>query len=346
MSYPHDEIMGRTSLCLIGGTFDRFHVGHKQLILSCLEQSERVQIWLTSDKMALEKNPLVLSWNQRCNEIQAWSSETGYSGRISYHELNDQFGPAISSKEVDSIGCTIETLPNCELINSKREQSMLDPLRIFVVSHIPSVDGGIVSSTRIRDGEIDREGHRWLGDSEMELNQKMPISMDDELKQPFGKLFEGPEENPELAMQEAILFMKKNSPKLIAVGDVCVHTLVEMGCVPDISFVDGMTKREPWAPAADLDRTVFPSLFTCNSPAGIISSDLKITIKSALNCNDKALVVVNGEEDLAPIIVHLLAPLGSTVVYGQPGRGVVLRETTEETKINCRRILDVFTRVV
>jgi len=49
---------------------------------------------------------------------------------------------------------------------------------------------------------------------------------------------------------------------------------------------------------------------------------------------------------LAPLIVHLLAPLGCAVVYGQPGKGVVLRITTEETKENCRRLLDVFTREV
>jgi len=56
------------------------------------------------------------------------------------------------------------------------------------------------------------------------------------------------------------------------------------------------------------------------------------------------LIVVNGEEDLAPIIVHLLAPIGCAVIYGQPGKGVVVRITSQETKENCRRILDVFTK--
>jgi hypothetical protein len=119
-----------------------------------------------------------------------------------------------------------------------------------------------------------------------------------------------------------------------------------MNEIPDLAFVDGMTKREDWPSAADLDRTVFTSLSICTSPPGVITADLKLTTKLALSNSEPTLVVVNGEEDLAPLIVHLLAPLGCAVVYGQPGKGVVLRITTEETKENCRRLLDVFTREV
>jgi hypothetical protein len=54
------------------------------------------------------------------------------------------------------------------------------------------------------------------------------------------------------------------------------------------------------------------------------------------------LLDVDGEEDLAPIIIHLLAPLGTVVLYGQPSAGVVLRVTDESTKERCRALLDTF----
>ena len=49
-----------------------------------------------------------------------------------------------------------------------------------------------------------------------------------------------------------------------------------------------------------------------------------------------------GEEALAPILIHLLAPLGTVVLYGQPSAGVVLRVTDESTKARCRALLNTF----
>lgn len=339
-------MMGHHSLCLLGGTFDRFHVGHEHLLTTCLEKSETVQVWLISDELAQKKDPLILSWEARNNEILLWAEESGYSENLTIHLLNDSIGPASTCEDADAIGCTPETISACEVINSRRQHRGLLPLSIIEADHVSCSDGNIISSSRIRAGQIGRDGCSWLGDSEMYIDQRMPEILDDELKKPYGTLFEGPESNTSIAMKKAIATIHDNSPKLIAVGDVCVQTLVEMNIVPDIAFVDGMTKREPWAPAADLDRTLFTSLTTCTSPPGVITADLKLATKVALSNSEPTLVVVNGEEDLAPLIIHLIAPLGCALVYGQPGKGVVLRITTEETKKNCRRLLDVFTRVV
>jgi len=338
--------MRRNSLCLLGGTFDRFHVGHEHLLSTCLEQSDSVQVWLISDEIAQKKTPLVLSWDVRKNEIMDWAEMSGYSKHLTIHLLNDPIGPASTSEEADAIGCTAETRPACEDINSRRQHRGLSLLSIIEVNHVSSSDGKFVSSSRIRAGDIGRDGCRWLGDAEMYIDQRMPDILDDELKQPFGILFEGPEANTSIAMKKALASIQESSPKLIAVGDVCVQTLVDMNVIPDIAFVDGMTKRVPWAPAADLDRTAFTSLTTCTSPPGVITADLKLATKVALSNSEPTLVIVNGEEDLAPLIIHLMAPLGCALVYGQPGKGVVLRITSEDTKNNCRRLLDVFTRVV
>ena len=336
--------MGRHSLCLLGGTFDRFHAGHHHLISTCLQQSDKVQIWLTSDVMAKLKTPIVLDWETRKQDILDWVISEDVNDRVSIHLLENGVGPAPTSLEADSIGCTFETKPACEDINNSRKIESLAPLSIIMAEHVVGPDGKIISSSRIRDGEIDRQGHPWLGEAEMYLDQRMPEILDDELKQPFGALHEGPESRPEVAMRRAIESISELSPKLIAVGDVTVQTLVDMGVIPDISFIDGMTKREVWAEAENLDRELFPHLSTCSNPPGVITADLKLATKVALLNSRPTLIVVNGEEDLAPIIVHLLAPIGCAVIYGQPGKGGVVRITSQETKENCRRILDVFTK--
>ena len=57
----------------------------------------------------------------------------------------------------------------------------------------------------------------------------MVSSLDNELKTPMGNLFEGPEEFPEVAMTDALEFIDQQHSSIIAVGDVSVATLLEMG---------------------------------------------------------------------------------------------------------------------
>ncbi len=338
--------MGSDSLCLLGGTFDRLHSGHHHLIMTCLENSDRLQIWLTSDEMAQSKDRYILDWQTRKQELIDWLVEIEQQDSVSIHLLEDNVGPAPTCLEATAIGCTPETHPTCESINSSRIEAGLKPLKIVEAEHKLSSDGKIISSSRIREGEITRTGNPWLGEGEMYIDQKMPAVLDDELKQPFGTLFEGPEERPEFAMKKALDSIPKNTPKIIAVGDVTVQTMLEMGEVPDIAFIDGMTKREAWEGADNLDRSKFHHLSTCINPPGLLTTDLKLATKVALTNSNSTLIVVSGEEDLAPIVVHLFAPLGCAVLYGQPGKGVVVRITSEVTKDNCRRLLDVFTREV
>ncbi len=338
--------MGGYSLCLLGGTFDRLHVGHHHLIRSLLDHSEQLQVWMSSDEMTSSKDDQILAWERRREELGAWVEMMGFSERVTIHSLEDGVGPAPTDEEATAIGCTLETEAACHRINEMRSDNNLAPLTVITIDHFLDREGKVISSSRIRAGEIDRSGEAWLGESEMYLDQRMPEVLDEELKQPFGTLHEGSEERAEVAMRKALDSLPENVPKVIAVGDVVVHTMQGMGVIPDIAFVDGMTKRTAWNRAEELDRSAFPHLSTCINPPGLITADLKLATRVALSNSRPTLVAVTGEEDLAPIVVHLLAPLGSAVLYGQPGRGVVVRITSEETKRNCRRLLDVFTREV
>jgi pantetheine-phosphate adenylyltransferase len=52
-----------------------------------------------------------------------------------------------------------ETKPVALKINEKRRESGLPPLEIVTVVMVPSENCTPISTTKIRSGEIDREGH-------------------------------------------------------------------------------------------------------------------------------------------------------------------------------------------
>ena len=57
------------NLGLIGGTFDRFHAGHKKLIDNALENCKKIEIWIVSDEIASKNNPLTMKWDHRKDDI-------------------------------------------------------------------------------------------------------------------------------------------------------------------------------------------------------------------------------------------------------------------------------------
>ncbi len=325
--------MAKLERCLVGGTFDRFHDGHKQLLLTALDVAELVEVWISNDTMSAAKSPFLQSFEDRRESILAWADE-----RITTHELEDSLGPAPSRKDCDGIICTPETLSNCQSINEIRLSNGLIPLEIIEASHALDEIGGIISSTRIRAGLIDQNGKQWLKHSDRSKTYLFHRGLDEELKEPSGELFIGPEDSPEVAMSAA---MENIAPGgLVAVGDVSVETLLDMGVIPDIALVDGMTKRKELENKVDLSS--FDVLINAESPAGEITPSLIHSIEAALHNDQTTCIEVDGEEDLAPIIIHLLAPLGTNIVYGQPGKGVVLRVTDLSSKEQCRGLLSRF----
>ena len=328
------------TLCLVGGTFDCFHVGHQALLEAALS-CDSVEVWVTSDAIAAEKDPRIKPQSERQNDISDWAGDRS----LSTHSLEDSWGPAPTRGDATHIVCTHETHENCEKINQMRIEGGLPLLEIVEVPHVLAQDGESISSSRIRQGSINREGVLWIRESDLERTVHLPTSLDSELKEPMGTLYPGPEDTPEVAIQAAVEAIPAYSPCLIAVGDVTVNALLETGWVPDVGVVDGQTKRTPWD--GEIDTTSFVGHLSCENPAGQLTPDLLESTDLALDFafseqGGPVLLEVEGEEDLAPIMIHLLAPLGTVVLYGQPSAGVVLRVTDESTKARCRALLDSF----
>ena len=331
----------RYACCLVGGTFDRFHSGHKLLLSMAISRSNQVEIHVVNDELAGRKSPFIQPYDKRVDVILDWLSEKSYHS-VKLFQLNDSYGPAPTHESADAIIATPETLGNCQEINRIRELSGLAGLSILEVPHMLDYSGKIISSSRIRSGRIDVDGNAWIDDQSRHNKLRMASKLDGELKTPMGTLFEGPEEYPEVAMTEAIESIDRENCSIVAVGDVSVATLLGMGIVPDIGIIDGMTKRVKLDDSEMIDCSRFTNVLSATNPAGHIMPSLIDAVENALSNDESTIINVDGEEDLAPIIIHCLAPIGTAVVYGQPKIGVVVQISSLAVKNRCRDILSMF----
>ncbi|SDF13612.1 hypothetical protein SAMN04488067_10296 [Halorubrum xinjiangense] len=174
----------------------------------------------------------------------------------------------------------------------------------------------------------------------------LPDSLRDAFKEPLGpvttdaeELLAGVDETRERHGSP-----DETPPRLIAVGDVVTYHLREAGRVPDVAFVDGKTEREAVREeiATALDAAAERRVAVENPAAGL-SAALLDALADALAAAEPVTIEVTGEEDLAALPAMLAAPLGSTVVYGQPGEGMVRVAITPETRRRARELFEGLT---
>jgi cytidyltransferase-like protein len=141
----------------LGGTFDHLHRGHKDLLARAFKTGEAVVIGLTSDA-AREGKKIDQSFEERKENLENYLKKELPGRYFQISKLVDQFGPAIYSEKIDAIAVSTETLPAVEKANKRRRELGLPELKVEVVPMTVAEDGRKISSTRIRAGEIDRDG--------------------------------------------------------------------------------------------------------------------------------------------------------------------------------------------
>lgn len=147
-----------------------------------------------------------------------------------------------------------------------------------------------------------------------------------ELKSPLGILLKGAPSETIKQLRQLIIQYKP--PLLAVVGDFTSKNIMKVCLDPDICVIDHRIMREEVEPLDHGEREVFS---THNRP-GTIDIEAWRVLKEAVTLKSKASVIVEGEEDLLVIPLILLAPTGSLIVYGQPRKGMVVVEVSEEKK--------------
>ena len=145
----------------VGGTFDELHRGHKALLDKAFEVGKKVVIGLSSDEFVakMEKPHLTARYSERLKELQNYLNENGLSGRAETIPLKDPFGLTVSGKSLEALVVSEETASTAIKINQIRIQAGLPALQIVTVTMVPAENCAPISTTRIRSGEIDRNGH-------------------------------------------------------------------------------------------------------------------------------------------------------------------------------------------
>jgi len=145
----------------VGGTFDEFHKGHRFLLMKAFEIADHVQIGLSSDRFVnkLSKPHLTATYDQRLNDLKNFLRKANLMERATIVPLDDPFGVTLSNGGLEAIVVSRETEPMALKINQKRAALGRNPLEIVAIDMIASENHFPISTTRIRSGEIDREGH-------------------------------------------------------------------------------------------------------------------------------------------------------------------------------------------
>lgn len=160
---------------ILGGTFTPIHNGHRALLHTAFQTASHdgsgdghVIVALTSTALAKETRndqshaDLLGSFERRCETLDAELDrlDDAYTASYEIIELEDTHGPAATREDVDAIVVSPEAKAQQRAyeLNEQRIDDGLLPLEIHTAPFVVAEDGTRISSTRIRNGEIDVHG--------------------------------------------------------------------------------------------------------------------------------------------------------------------------------------------
>ena len=148
------------NLVALGGTFDIIHAGHIALLEKGFSISKKVILGLTSDELAEKKGKKLLnSFQIRYSRLDSLLKEKFPNNTSEIAKLDDDFGPAVIEGDVNALVVSEETRSKGELLNKLRLEQSQSQVTIIVVPMILAKDGSRISTTRIRNSEIDAQGN-------------------------------------------------------------------------------------------------------------------------------------------------------------------------------------------
>ena len=329
---------------VVAGTFDHLHKGHQKLLQTALNNSRHVSIGLTQAHLTQAKplNSLIESQTTRSQSLKQFTTPHSHHSIFS---LSNPLKPADTSIHFDSIISSTQTKNTVKKINQLRLQNNLPPLKTLYINLVQSTDKKTLSSTRIRQGQVNRKGFAYHQIFPNKKKLILPPTHRPAFKTPFSTLLSGSKSHLGWAPLKAKKALENNPPFMtIAVGDIAVISLLQQNIPLNLSLVDLKTNRQILY--KNLTKLGLPSTpnFTAINPPGSITPDLIQSLQKSLkNPHFHQTILVKGEEDLSVLPAILLSPLNTAIFYGQPNQGLVYVQVTEELKQKALTLLQKFT---
>ena len=147
-------------LVAMGGTYDAIHSGHMALLNKAFSISSKVIIGLSSDQLATKKgkNP-VNDYSKRLSLLKSVIEKNFPNSSYEVSKLENDFGPAVIEGSVKALVVSEETSNKGLRLNELRAERNLPSVKIVVVPMVLAKDGKAISTTRIRNSEIDDSGN-------------------------------------------------------------------------------------------------------------------------------------------------------------------------------------------
>lgn len=322
-----------------GGTFDHLHKGHKLFLRFVLSKTEKLVIGLTSDlyiknsKFKTQNSKLIESYAKRKESIESFLKKEGFLKKTEIVSIDNMFGPTLNKDfSADAIAVSKQTKKGADFINTKRLENNLSEFKILMVPVLEAEGGGIVSSSKIRMGVIDREGKLFIRQKFLKKTLILPEFLRESLKKPLGEIISEKE------------IEKIKSENIISVGDVVTKMCNSLKVGQKISIVDFFVERqEKFSNISELGFKKNQKTTIIENKAGSINPLLfKIAYNFFKTNNNRLVIKINGEEDLCVLPFLLAAPLGFIILYGQPKTGIVKVIVSEEKKDYARSLVDRF----
>ena len=152
--------MSKFSLIAMGGTFDIIHRGHLTLLENAFEISDKVIIGLTSDEFVQKKGKTPIhKYDERLKNLISIIFHKFPNTNFEISQLNNDFGPAVLEKDVQALIVSDETNDQGNILNKLRTERNLPLVEVIVIPMFLAKDGVRISSTRIKNSEIDSDGN-------------------------------------------------------------------------------------------------------------------------------------------------------------------------------------------
>ena len=301
----------------LGGTFDRFHVGHEHFIKFASQFGKHLHIGITNFKLNQNKPypQLIEPYETRKRAVEKFCRAQQIS--VSITQLEDIYGPTLDEKsKIRALVVTQDTVRGAEKINQARLAMDLRQLPVQVCPLLKDHTGKIISSERIRAGEINRAGEVY----QQVFSQDLILTDDQRqfFSQPQGKIVDQPHFD--------------GATVIGVVGDHSLEKFIQHRWRDDLAVYDLKEQRQ------QLNSAILTNLnpdTTVKNPAG------SINLKLIQALSKHQLIFVNGEEDLAAVALMLLLPLGSKIYYGQPNQGLIEMVVTEKSKDQFFQVLNL-----